>query len=550
MNIDSRDVQNCLQRYIVETPQRIRMLMVPHAATQYSGLASHIAFASAAQQRIDRKRIVLLCTRHSGESGLLDVSTCDGATPSQDHSYTHQLPFLAKYFPNVPHTSFLVGPMNEVERKGAAVRIDALVTPDTLLVVSGDFMHVNGDFHHAVPVDQPDMSSYTKHIEAAYVRVLGDLRAATDAAYAALDPQHEHTICGHEAFRLMVALKCAHSWDGSVACYYTSRHATQTPLQLFRPALNDGESSVSYIAMIYRERPAAAAAAAASTLPALTPYERHAVQYYAKEVVRMHLTGDANARSFYVPFPVPSWRATCGVFVTFKNNGKLRGCMGMIFNHGGAPVLDNVRKQVLVAGFEDPRGNLTGTNPLQRSELVALEVTVSFLDRPIETTLDEWQKGTEGLSIVSHERPVSGGRTRGKRGGGYAVAVSGGGRRRRRRRSRGPSRRPSRSRSWRPSRSRSWRPSQVWDRGQGGSGTLSPSRAVFLPDVPTEERWGKEETVRHLVSKMYPHYNDAVANDFIEDKLALTYTLYRIPAIVCNFPTPDFMVALPSSTYI
>lgn len=44
-----------------------------------------------------------------------------------------------------------------------------------------------------------------------------------------------------------------------------------------------GESSVSYIAMIYRER---SAAAAASTLPALTPDERHAVQYYAKEVMR------------------------------------------------------------------------------------------------------------------------------------------------------------------------------------------------------------------------------------------------------------------------
>ena len=437
----------------------IKCIVVPHASYAYSGFASEIAYASAARASVTH--IILLCTRHSSLSGMHECTRHTRSCPAccEEHSYAVQLPFLTKYFPHAAHTAFLVGPMTAEERVAAAAKLDAMDNGDaTLFVISGDFMHVNGECGHAVPPEKTDVTSYTKPLEDAYVKVIGDLNKTSSKRFpdASLD-----TICGRHALELMTQLTCLRGYVGSVACYYTSQHCVRQPrdFDLFRVIENNGESCVSYISMVYTRR------AEEDALPRFTPYEKEALLHYVREVIRAELEDRRPILRCHIPFSVPSMRAQCGVFVTFKKNRKLRGCIGTT---AAAPLLDGVRKYALHAGFHDLRVGLTGANSLTHDELAdrTLQIDITFLGRPRPTTLDNWQLGQDGIII------------------------------------------------------KRWR-----------SGWIKPTDddgpdAIYLPDVPTDEKWDRPGTLRHLVRKMDSSLDEKGAEEYIRKG---KYTLYSIP---------------------
>ena len=68
-----------------------------------------------------------------------------------------------------------------------------------------------------------------------------------------------------------------------------------------------------------------------------------------------------------------------GVFVTLKQQGKLRGCIGSLSAH--QPLAAGVRQNALNAAFSDPR-----FTPLTAAELASLRIEISVLTplRPLE----------------------------------------------------------------------------------------------------------------------------------------------------------------------
>ena len=88
----------------------------------------------------------------------------------------------------------------------------------------------------------------------------------------------------------------------------------------------------------------------------------------------------------------------CGVFVTLKRDGELRGCIGYV--SGTKPLFDAVVECALLAAFGDPR-----FPPLQRAELPGLECEVSVL---LEFTpvngIGELVVGRHGLYVESRGR--------------------------------------------------------------------------------------------------------------------------------------------------
>jgi AmmeMemoRadiSam system protein A len=86
-------------------------------------------------------------------------------------------------------------------------------------------------------------------------------------------------------------------------------------------------------------------------------------------------------------------RERCGVFVTLKRGGHLRGCIGLV--EGIRPLVDGVVEMARASALEDPR-----FPPVGPHEVPDLQIEISVLS-PLERVRDvgEIEVGTHGLVI-------------------------------------------------------------------------------------------------------------------------------------------------------
>ncbi len=105
--------------------------------------------------------------------------------------------------------------------------------------------------------------------------------------------------------------------------------------------------------------------------------------------------GIAKPRSFE---PTTSLAEKCGAFVTLKERGELRGCIGRMT--GTAPLLETVLAMARSAAFEDPR-----FPPVSETEWPEVAIEISVLT-PLEPCADPAavQVGRHGLYIVNGYR--------------------------------------------------------------------------------------------------------------------------------------------------
>jgi AmmeMemoRadiSam system protein A len=84
-----------------------------------------------------------------------------------------------------------------------------------------------------------------------------------------------------------------------------------------------------------------------------------------------------------------------GIFVTLKEHGRLRGCIGQIL--GQKPLRESIREMTLAAAFEDSR-----FPPVALDELKDIKMHISFLTQPVPVkSYQDIRIGTDGI-IVSH----------------------------------------------------------------------------------------------------------------------------------------------------
>ncbi len=83
----------------------------------------------------------------------------------------------------------------------------------------------------------------------------------------------------------------------------------------------------------------------------------------------------------------------CGAFVTIKNRGSLRGCIGYV--RGYQPLHETVRQMAIHAAFSDPR-----FEPVTKDEWADCECEISVLT-PMKKikSIDEIEIGVHGLYI-------------------------------------------------------------------------------------------------------------------------------------------------------
>lgn len=112
----------------------------------------------------------------------------------------------------------------------------------------------------------------------------------------------------------------------------------------------------------------------------------------ARDAVRAVVQGE----SFPVPTTDdPELKTTCGCFVTLKNRGRLRGCIGRFASD--RPLIETVVEMAKASARSDPR--FVG-DPITPAELDDLDIEVSVLS-PLKKTEDplNLRLGVDGVYI-------------------------------------------------------------------------------------------------------------------------------------------------------
>jgi len=112
---------------------------------------------------------------------------------------------------------------------------------------------------------------------------------------------------------------------------------------------------------------------------------------FARETIRAHLAGDESP-----PLPVVEIDAARfgGVFVTLRNRGVLRGCIGRFSSKSG---LAETVREMAIAALDDPRFR---DRPVTAAELPELTIEISVLS-PMHRTSDplSLELGVHGILV-------------------------------------------------------------------------------------------------------------------------------------------------------
>jgi len=112
----------------------------------------------------------------------------------------------------------------------------------------------------------------------------------------------------------------------------------------------------------------------------------------ARDTVEAVITGGATAKP---ESDDPELNAPCGCFVTLKNHGRLRGCIGRFISD--IPLIELVVEMAKASATGDPR---FFADPITAGELEQLDIEISVLS-PLERTSDplSLRLGVDGIYI-------------------------------------------------------------------------------------------------------------------------------------------------------
>lgn len=387
---------------------RVRALVAPHAGYRYSGPAAATAYKLVQGQSYGR--VIVLGPAHRQQTRGLSISesshygtplgdipvdleaaaelrtsplvTANANAHRREHSIEMQLPLLQRALaPGWKLLPVLVGKMEGDEHRQAADLLRPLADADTLVVVSGDFTHYGPSYGYLpFPADRHvqdrlralDMGAY-RHISAADPAGLRAYHARTGITTCALDP-------------LLILLELMpDSAEVTLLDYDTSGEMT-----------GDFRHSVSYLAIgITHELPLAGPPLAAAQGPALKPAELALLHRLAcNAVAAVAASGygtEGELRAMRSRLPAAVQRPGAA-FVTLKNRGDLRGCVGSVLRR--QPLYRAVITNASQAA-RDPR-----FPPLQARELGNLALSVSVLGEPVALrAVGEFRVGRHGMVL-------------------------------------------------------------------------------------------------------------------------------------------------------
>ncbi len=377
----------------IEPGGRVLGLISPHAGYFYSGQAA--AYGYAQIQGTPYHRVVVIAPSHRiafhgisipdvthYETPLgrvpLDVKRCRqlraasgfssfADVHAREHSLEIQLPFLQRVLGEFELVPMVVGEIREDEYADLASAIADIVDEGTLVVASSDFTHYGSRFGYL-----PFSNDVKENLENLDMGAVDFILKKDRKGFLEYRAKTQATICGAAPIALLIDVMPKDT-VGRLLTYYTSGDVTE-----------DWDNSVSYVSMAFygpnggeaRERKDERTASARPEDESLSVAEQETLLNLARETLETYArTKKTPEWAEDDPRLTPLLKSERGVFVTLKKKGQLRGCIGHIIPR--LPLYRGVMENAFNAGWRDHR-----FPPLQRSEMLDLEIEISVLTPP------------------------------------------------------------------------------------------------------------------------------------------------------------------------
>jgi hypothetical protein len=375
-------------------------VVAPHAGYEYAGQVAAYSYALLKGRKFDR--VVVIAPSHYESFGF--ASVYDGAaytTPlgqvpvdrafaaklagmskliklsglghtvtldKREHALEDQLPFLQRVLGQFQLVPIVIGDQSYETCRALGLALAKLIPgTNTLIVASSDLSHYH-PYNDAVRIDHKT------------------LKAIEEWDYLSMARNFEPSVNVWEAcggYPIIAAMIASERLGASQAKVLDYANSGDVP-----PPVGDKTRVVGYGAVAFVKAPARGAAGEAPF--SLSAREKNELLKIARNSVESAVR-DHKQYEYSPPAGLAALEQERGAFVTLKENGQLRGCIGYVAPM--KPLCITVRDVAAFAALRDTR-----FRPVSAAELGALEYEVSVLS-PLRRVLDikEIRVGQHGL---------------------------------------------------------------------------------------------------------------------------------------------------------
>ena len=395
------ELRRMLDEYLAQAtvpalPGNLVALIAPHAGYIYSGKVAAYSYAMLKGRKVER--VVVIAPSHYESFPFVSVYDGDayatplgniavdkefavnlaklsphiqlssrGHTPTQlqgEHALEVQLPFLQRVLGEFKLVPIVMGEQNyETERALWVSLAKMLKGTDTLLVASSDLSHYH-PYDEATKIDEKTLKAIARWD---YLSLSRNFESRTWEACG-----------GGPIVAVMIAAERLGANQARILKYANTGDVT-----------GDRSRVVGYGAVALMQAESRAAEVESFSLG---PKEKEALVRLAKTSVETAV----RERKLYEPAAseFAAFLQERGVFVTLREKGELRGCIGLIT--AAKPLYLGVRDAATYAALEDPR-----FSPVNAAELPGLQYEISVLT-PFRRVLDtkEIRVGRDGLLMI------------------------------------------------------------------------------------------------------------------------------------------------------
>ncbi len=321
----------------------------------------------------------------------------------REHSTQMMIPLLQAALPRFTLVPIVAGQCSVETLARAAAILKSLVDDKTLVIASTDFTHYGPNYRYV-----PFTDNIPERVKQLDMGAMAHIEALDGAGFLNYQRRTGATICGTMPIAILLAML-----DSTFA-------ATQIAYTTSGDVTGDFANSVSYLAVAFSgrwrgnseknqadspslslwERAGVRVAGSARSMPesaitTLSEAERHQLLTLARQSLRFYLRerrlpdlADLAATNLSATLRLPR-----GTFVTLKEGGLLRGCIGEIFPR--QPLVHSVIANAINAGVNDPR-----FTPVTEAECEKLVFEISALTPPSPVASPEAIRiGTDGVVL-------------------------------------------------------------------------------------------------------------------------------------------------------
>ncbi len=381
---EKNSLQNSVEGFLTKAEKvspdgKLLALISPHAGYLYSGQIA--AYGYKQIQGSDIKKVILIGpSHHSGFKGVSVYTKGSFRTPlgevkinerlaqdllndsidikfypeafEKEHSLEVQLPFLQTVLKDFTIVPILIGSPSKQTFEHLILKLTEMRDEKTLLVASTDLSHYH-DYSTAKEMDSKVIAAIEK-------------LSASDTLDLLRIGKSE--LCG--GFPVIIVMEAARRLGANLGVVFKYTNSGDVT--------GDKERVVGYASIGLYKSP-------------FTEEEKKELLDLARNAIAGYMT---NRKAFEVEIKNPKFKTDGAVFVTIKEKGSLRGCIGHI--QAVMPLYQSIIKNAVAACSSDPR-----FPPIKKEELNDMDVEISILS-PFASLKDvkDIQVGKHGLYIM------------------------------------------------------------------------------------------------------------------------------------------------------